>query len=262
MYGDLDLSVLDESPPGRRPVRTVVRHPGERERVWSFVAEHLSHGRQAYVVYPLVEESEKVDLRSATEEHRRLSEEVFPDHRVGLVHGQLPAEEKDRVMRAFHEGEIHVLVATSVVEVGIDVSNATVMVIEHAERFGLSQLHQLRGRVGRGGDESWCILVTDPGEMAAERLGVFTRTEDGFEIARADLRIRGQGELFGAQQHGRDPVLRYADLMRDEELLLEARQLARSLVEGDPQLERPEHALVREFLEERYGERLRMYDVG
>jgi ATP-dependent DNA helicase RecG len=262
MYGDLDLSVLDECPPGRRPVRTVVRRPGERDRVWRFVAEHLARGRQAYVVYPLVEESEKVDLRSATEEHRRLSDEVFPDHRVGLVHGQLPAEEKDRVMRAFHQGEIDVLVATSVVEVGIDVPNATVMVVEHAERFGLSQLHQLRGRVGRGGDESWCILVTEPGEMAAERLEVFSSTEDGFEIARADLRIRGQGELFGAQQHGRDPVLRYADLTRDEDLLLQARQLARSLIEADPELARPEHAVVRGRLEERYGERLRMYDVG
>jgi len=262
LYGDLDLSVLDESPPGRRPVRTVVRRPAEREGVWRFVGEHLARGRQAYVVYPLVEESEKVDLLAATEEHRRLSTKVFPDHRVGLVHGQLPSEEKDRVMRAFHEGEIDVLVATSVVEVGIDVPNATVMVIEHAERFGLSQLHQLRGRVGRGADESCCVLVTDPGEIAAERLEVFSRTEDGFEIARADLRIRGQGELFGSQQHGRDPVLRYADLMRDEGLLLEARKLARSLVEADPELEGPGNAVLRRLLEERYGERLRMYDVG
>ncbi|HZD04198.1 MAG TPA: helicase-related protein, partial [Longimicrobiales bacterium] len=169
---------------------------------------------------------------------------------------------KDRVMRAFRDGALDVLVATSVVEVGIDVPNATVMVVEHAERFGLSQLHQLRGRVGRGGEESWCVLVAEPGEVAAERLKVFASTQDGFEIARADLRIRGQGDLFGSQQHGKDPVLRYADLLRDEDLLVRARRMARKLVESDPELEAPEHRDAARLLEERYGERLRMFTVG
>jgi len=153
-------------------------------------------------------------------------------------------------------------VATTVIEVGIDVPNATVMVIEHAERFGLSQLHQLRGRVGRGGGQSWCVLISDPGEMAAERLKVFTRTTDGFEIARADLEIRGQGDLFGSQQHGRDPLLRFADLATDEALLMEARRLARRMVDVDPQLEDPAHARVRDLLEHRHAERLKMWKVG
>jgi ATP-dependent DNA helicase RecG len=214
------------------------------------------------VVYPLVEESEKVDLRSATEEHRRLSEEIFPEHRVGLVHGQLPGAEKDAVMRTFRDGEVDILVATSVVEVGIDVANATVMVVEHAERFGLSQLHQLRGRVGRGADESWCLLVAEPGEVAAGRLKIFASTHDGFEVARADLRIRGQGDLFGSQQHGRDPDLRFADLLRDEDLLVQAQRMARAVVDADPELKAPEHATVRRLLEERYGERLKMGTVG
>jgi ATP-dependent DNA helicase RecG len=165
-------------------------------------------------------------------------------------------------MRAFLAGEIDVLVATTVIEVGIDVPNATVMVIEHAERFGLSQLHQLRGRVGRGEGASRCILIAEPGQDAFERLEVFRRTSDGFEIARADLRIRGQGDLFGSQQHGRDPVLRFADLMKDEELLVTAQREARALVAADPELEAPAHARVREQLEGRYRERLEMYGVG
>jgi len=166
------------------------------------------------------------------------------------------------VMRAFRDGEVDVLVATTVIEVGIDVPNATVMVIEHAERFGLSQLHQLRGRVGRGGGTSWCVLVSDPGEMARERLKIFTRTNDGFEIARADLQIRGQGDLFGAQQHGRDPLLRFADLTTDEELLLAARRLARQIVEADPELARPAHQRIRDLLQHRHAERLKMWKVG
>jgi ATP-dependent DNA helicase RecG len=262
LYGDLDVSVLDELPPGRKPVRTLLRYPSKRKEVWSFVDDQLSRGRQAYVVYPLVAESEKVDLKAATEEHQRLAEEVFADRRVGLVHGQLSGEDKDRVMRAFRDGEVDLLVATSVIEVGIDVPNATVMVIEHAERFGLSQLHQLRGRVGRGAEESTCVLLAEPGELAAERLKIFAGTQDGFEIARADLRIRGQGDLFGPQQHGRDPILRFADLTRDEDLLVDAQRLARARVDGDPELEREGNLPVRTLLEERYGERLRMFRVG
>jgi ATP-dependent DNA helicase RecG len=262
LYGDLDLSVLDELPPGRRPIRTTLRYPGKRKDVYAFVGEQVAAGRQAYVVYPLVEESEKIDLRAATEEFERLRDEVFPDRSVGLVHGRLPGDEKDRTMRAFRDGDIDVLVATTVIEVGIDVPNATVMVIEHAERFGLSQLHQLRGRVGRGAAESFCVLVAEPGEAARERLEIFKGTQDGFEIARADLRIRGQGDLFGAQQHGRDVLLRFADLTRDEGALIQAQRLAREIVAADPELERPEHAALSELLDRRYGERLKMFATG
>jgi len=230
--------------------------------VWDFVEKELAADRQAYVVYPLVAESEKIDLRAATEEYEELVAGPFAHRRVGLIHGQLPSDEKDRVMRAFAAGEIDLLVATTVIEVGIDVANATVMVIEHAERFGLSQLHQLRGRVGRGAAESYCILLSAPGEGAAERLKVFRDTSDGFAIARADLQIRGQGDLFGEAQSGRDPILRFADLSRDEGLLIEAQARARALVEEDPLLEHPRHAQVREVLERRWSERLRLFRVG
>ncbi|MEJ2539563.1 MAG: ATP-dependent DNA helicase RecG [Gemmatimonadota bacterium] len=262
LYGELDLSVLDELPPGRTPVETLLKGTSAREDVYRFVEAEVTRGRQAYVVYPLVESSEKVDLRAATEEFQRLDEEVFPERSVGLIHGQMPGEEKDRVMRAFLAGDIQLLVATTVIEVGIDVPNASVMVIEHAERFGLSQLHQLRGRVGRGADASTCILVAEPGEGAAERLKIFRDTTDGFAIARADLRIRGQGDLFGAQQSGHDPLLRFADLTRDEDLLLQAQALARRLVAADPELRLPEHERVRAVLEARHAERLEFYRTG
>jgi ATP-dependent DNA helicase RecG len=262
LYGDLDLSVLDELPPGRRPVRTALRTPDRREDVYRFVDAEVERGRQAYMVYPLVAESEKVDLLAATDEFERLRTEVFPNRRVGLLHGQLPSDEKDRVMRSFMAGEVDVLVATTVIEVGIDVPNASVMVIEHAERFGLSQLHQLRGRVGRGAAESHCILVAEPGEEALERLKVFRDTSDGFEIARADLRIRGQGDLFGAQQHGHDPILRFADLFEDEDLLMLAQSEARALVAADPDLSAPEHERLKTLLESRYRSRLEMFGVG
>lgn len=262
LYGDLDLSVLDEMPPGRTPVKTALRVPDRRPAVYDFVRSEVAAGRQAYIVYPLVEESEKVDLLSATREHERLSSDVFPEARVGLLHGQLAPAEKDRVMRAFLAREIDILVATTVIEVGIDVPNASVMIIEHAERFGLSQLHQLRGRVGRGSAESHCILVAEPGEDARERLRVFCDTTDGFEVARADLRIRGQGDLFGSQQHGRDPALRFADLLADEDLLVEAQREARAIVSADHDLSRPEHERIRQHLEARYRHRLAMYGVG
>ncbi len=261
-YGDLDLSILDELPPGRQAVTTHLEKPSGRERVYDRVRSELEQGRQAYVVYPLVEESDKLDLRAATEEYERLQSEVFPEARLGLLHGQLPSDEKERVMRAFRDGELDLVVSTSVIEVGIDVPNATVMVIEHAERFGLAQLHQLRGRVGRGGGESHCILVAQAGDVAYERLKTFRDTQDGFAIAEADLRIRGQGDLFGSQQHGRGVMLRFADLALDEDLLLEAQRRARELVEGDPHLRRPENQGLHRLLQERYAERLRLYRVG
>ena len=262
LYGDLDLSLLEELPPGRQAVQTELRKPAQRSDVYRFVDQELELGRQAYVVFPLVDESEKVDLLSATQECDRLAQEVFPHRRLGLVHGQLGSEEKERVMRDFLAGEIDLLVATTVIEVGIDVANATVMVVEHAERFGLSQLHQLRGRVGRGAAESHCIMIAEAGDVAQERLKVFRDTTDGFAIARADLAIRGQGDLFGALQSGRDPVLRHADLLRDEDLLVEAQRHARVIVDVDPGLESPAHERVRAVLDHRYAERLQMFGVG
>ena len=262
LYGDLDLSVLDELPPGRTPVKTVLRRPAERDDVYDFIAREVAEGRQAYVVYPLVSESEKIDLLAAADEFERLRTDVFPGLRVGLVHGQLSSGDKDTVMRAFLAGTIDILVATTVIEVGIDVANATVMVVEHAERFGLSQLHQLRGRVGRGGGASHCVLISEPGDGANERLKVLRDTSDGFEVARADLQIRGQGDLFGSLQHGRDPVLRFADLVRDEDLLALAQREARAVIAADPELEAPEHGRIRDQLHGRYRERLEMYAVG
>jgi len=258
LYGDLDVSILDERPPGRQPVRTALRHQSAHPKVMQFIREQVDEGRQAYLVYPLVEESEKVDLKSAVEEYERLRAEVFPDLRLGLVHGQMPGEEKDRVMQAFAAGEVDVLVSTTVIEVGIDVPNASVMVIEHAERFGLSQLHQLRGRVGRGAAESFCILLSDAAD-AVERLKIFSSTEDGFAIAEADMRLRGQGDLFGARQSGM-ASFRFARLEDDEALLSRARAEARRVVDEDPELER--HPRLREALESRYGERARLFHVG
>ncbi len=262
LYGDLDLSLLDELPPGRRPVTTLLKSPAQRDQVYELLDQEMEKGRQAYLVYPLVEESEKVALRSATEEFTRLSREVFPHRSLGLLHGQLSSEEKEAVMRAFLSRDLQLLVATTVVEVGVDVPNATVMVIEHAERFGLSQLHQLRGRVGRGGDRSYCVVVAEPGEMSRERLQVFRQTTDGFEIARADLEIRGQGDLFGAQQHGRDPILKFADLARDERILRRAQDRARERIAGDPDLSSPENRTIRALLRARHQEKLRLFGVG
>ena len=258
LYGDLDLSVLDERPPGRHPVRTGLRAPGSRAHVLGFIRDQVEQGRQAYLVYPLVEESTAVDLKSATEEYRRFREEIFPDLRLGLIHGQMHSDEKDQVMRAFAAGEIDVLVSTTVIEVGIDVPNATLMVIEHAERFGLSQLHQLRGRVGRGAAQSYCVLLVSSPE-AADRLRLFASTEDGFRIAEADLRLRGQGDLFGERQSGL-PAFRFADLERDVGLLTIARGSARELVESDPKL--TSHPRLRDALEQRYGERVRLFQAG
>lgn len=258
LYGDLDISILDERPPGRKPVRTALRSQRSEPDVLDFIRHEVGRGRQAYLVYPLVEESETLGLRSATEEYERLKTDVYPDLRVGMVHGQMPGEQKDRVMRAFAGGDLDVLVSTTVIEVGIDVPNATVMVVAHAERFGLSQLHQLRGRVGRGAEESYCILLTS-GPEAAERLRVFASTDDGFRIAEADLRLRGQGDLFGARQSGL-PEFRFADLERDVDLLALARDEARGIVERDPTLE--SHPRLKEALEARYGDRARLFETG
>lgn len=261
IYGDLDVSTIDERPPGRRRVTTALRPESARDRVLDFVATQVRLGRQAYVVYPVIEESEKTDLRAATTMHATLSEGAFKEFRVSLLHGRLPAAERDDIMRHFREGAIQILVATTVIEVGIDVANATVMLIEHPERFGLSQLHQLRGRVGRGADESFCVLLGDVGQDARERLKLFAATEDGFEIARADLRLRGMGDLFGAQQSGL-PAFRIADPVRDETLNERARQVATRLMQHDPHLGAPEHAGLRRVLRRRYARALELFQVG
>ena len=261
LYGDLDLSVLDELPPGRKPVETRWLRSSRRAEAYRLVRDEVARGRQVYIVHPLVGESDKLQLRSATEEWERLRTEEFPDFRVGLLHGQLPGEERDAVMRTFLAGDLDVLVATSVVEVGIDVPNATVMLIENAERFGLSQLHQLRGRIGRGADRSTCVAIADAEEAAAERLKVFQSTRDGFAIARADLAMRGEGDFFGSQQHGR-PVLRFADLARDQDLMRVAREHARATIERDPDLLAPGNAMRRHLLTNRFGDRLQLRSVG
>jgi ATP-dependent DNA helicase RecG len=259
LYGDLDLTVLNELPPGRQPITTALRPDTGRDKVYQFVREQVAEGRQAYIVFPLVAESETSDLRAATEEHERLGTEVFPDLRVGLLHGQMPGEEKDRVMQAFAAGDVDVLVATTVIEVGIDVSNATVMVIEHAERFGLSQLHQLRGRVGRGAERSYCILLYDG--LDTERLRIMADTQDGFAIARADLQLRGMGDFFGSRQHGL-PEFRFYDPTRDDDLLDLARPAAAEIIALDPDLLRPENARLRDVIEARFAGRARLYEVG
>lgn len=261
LYGDLDLSILDERPPGRQPITTGLRPERARERVLQFLDRELDKGRQAYVVYPVIEESEKTDLKAATTMFDALAGGPLAHRRVALLHGRIPGEERDVIMRRFRDGEIDVLVATTVIEVGIDVANATVMIIEHPERFGLSQLHQLRGRVGRGAEQSYCVLLGDVGEEAGERLKVFVATEDGFEIARADLRLRGMGDLFGERQSG-VPAFRVADPLRDEELNEQARRAAEQLLEADPELEKPEHSAMRRVLGERYSRSLELFRVG
>jgi RecG-like helicase len=249
------------APPGRRPITSALRPESARARVLAFVDAELAKGRQAYVVYPLVDESEKTDLKAATVAHEELTAGALAHRRVGLLHGRMPGDEKDAVMRAFRDGELDVLVATTVIEVGIDVANATVMLIEHPERFGLSQLHQLRGRVGRGGEQSYCVLLGDVGPEAAERLRLFVSTEDGFEIARADMRLRGMGDLFGERQSG-EPTFRVADPLRDEELNLHAREAAERLLDADPELARPEHQGLRQTLGTRYARSLELFRVG
>jgi ATP-dependent DNA helicase RecG len=261
LYGDLDLSMLDERPPGRQPISTALRPESSRDRVLTFVDREFDKGRQAYVVYPVIEESEKTDLKAATTMFETLAAGPFAHRRLALLHGRVDAEERDATMRRFRDGEIDVLVATTVIEVGIDVPNATVMLIEHPERFGLSQLHQLRGRVGRGGEASYCILLGDVGPEAAERLRIFTSTEDGFEIARADLRLRGMGDLFGERQSG-VPTFRVADPLRDEALGERARAAAEDLLARDPELTLPDHAGLRRVLGERYARSLELFRVG
>ncbi|MBN1876833.1 MAG: ATP-dependent DNA helicase RecG [Anaerolineae bacterium] len=240
IWGHVDVSILDEMPPGRQPIKTRVLYPRERERAYAFIRSQVQQGRQAFIIYPLVESSEKIEARAAVDEYERLQSEIFPDLRLGLLHGRLHSDEKDAVMMAFSKGELNVLVATSVIEVGIDVPNATVILIDGADRFGLAQLHQFRGRVGRGDHQSYCLLLAEnASEEVNERLQVMESTTDGFVLAEKDLEMRGPGEFLGTQQSG-FPELPMASLA-DTRLLHKVREIAGQILHKDPDLSLPEH---------------------
>lgn len=246
LYGDLDISVINELPAGRKPISTYAVTGKMRERAFGFVKKQLEMGRQGYVVCPMIDESES-DLNDVTSYSQKLAQGAFADYKVGLLHGRMSAAEKEEVMNGFKRGEIDLLVATTVVEVGVDVPNAAVMVIENADRFGLSQLHQLRGRVGRGEWESFCILITDnTSPECVQRMKIISRTSDGFKIAEEDLKLRGPGDFFGTHQHGL-PAFKLADLTRDMQLLQTAQQMSKSIIESDPQLKRADHRIMREL---------------
>jgi ATP-dependent DNA helicase RecG len=237
LHGDLEVSQIDELPPGRTPIRTALLSGGERDQAYQLIREQVALGQRAYVVLPLVEESEKLDLRSAVEVHQQLSTQIFPDLQVGLLHGRMPSPEKQAAIGAFAAGDTQVLVSTTVVEVGVDVPEASVMVIEHADRFGLAQLHQLRGRVGRGAAASYCQLINDSrNALARQRLEVLVHSTDGFEIAEMDLRLRGPGQVLGTRQSGL-PDLALASLTDDGDVLEQARRVAQQIMESDPTLE-------------------------
>jgi ATP-dependent DNA helicase RecG len=240
LYGDLDVSVIDQLPPGRLRVETRWVGPTDRAAAYTFVRDQIRQGRQAFVVCPLIEESAALQTRSAVQEYERLSTEVFPDLRLGLLHGRMSAADKDGVLQSFRQGALHILVATTVIEVGIHIPNASIMVIEGADRFGLAQLHQLRGRVGRGADQSYCLLLSDdPSEVAMERLRLMADNSDGFALSEADLRLRGPGDYFGTRQSGL-PEFHAADFS-DIRLIERARREAIQLLRADPELAKPEH---------------------
>lgn len=263
LYGDLDTSVIDEMPPGRKPIQTVWRTEKKLPEVYEFIRKKVREGDQVYIVYPLVEESEKMDLKAATESYELLQNKIFTEFRLALLHGRMRSEEKEAAMRKFKAGQIHILVSTTVIEVGVDVPNATILLIEHAERFGLSQLHQLRGRIGRGRKKSFCILITpeEINEVARRRMQLMEQTSDGFRIAEEDLRLRGSGEFFGTRQHGL-PDLRFADLIRDQKIIQVARKDAFQLVEKDPHLRLPEHQPVRKYFQKRFVEKFKLVQIS
>jgi len=250
IYGDLDVSTLDELPPGRTPITT--RHTSETE-AYSAIQKEVAQGHQAYMVYPLVEESDKVELKATVQEARKLSETVFRHLRVGVLHGQLKNPEKEVAMEKFRKGELDLLIATSIIEVGIDIPNATLMVIQHAERFGLATLHQLRGRVGRSAFSSHCLLIADTQSSEAKRrIEVMTQTQNGFRISEEDLSLRGPGEILGAMQHGL-PSFKIGHLIKDAGLIQSARQCAVELLRQDPCLKNPAHAPLKAALQATYA---------
>jgi ATP-dependent DNA helicase RecG len=259
LYGDMDISVINELPPGRQPIKTTRMSGGE---AYQFVKKEVALGRQAYIVYPLVEESDKVELKAAVQEAAALSSSEFKDFKVGLIHGQLPPEEKDVIMQDFRARKFDILIATTVIEVGIDVPNASVIVIEHADRFGLATLHQLRGRVGRGKDKSFCILVGNPKtDEAVRRLETMEKYSSGFKLAEEDLNLRGPGEFFGTAQHG-ILQLKAGNLIKDVELIEKAKQAAASLLAGDPELKSPELSHLRAEIIKQYANRLELLMIG
>jgi ATP-dependent DNA helicase RecG len=252
VYGDLDVSVMDEMPAGRRPVDTFVLRPVERERAYNLVRTQVQQDHQVFIIYPLVEQGESDETLAAVEEHRRLQSEIFAKFRLGLLHGRMKPEEKDQVMKAFRDRQFDILVSTTVVEVGVDIPNATVMIIEGANRFGLAQLHQLRGRVGRSSIQSYCLLIPDKEDAVEnERLSVMTETNDGFVLAERDLQQRGPGEFLGTRQAGFSE-LQLANLT-DVRLIEKARQQAQALFKDDPELTAPENQLLSKKLEHFWG---------
>ncbi|MGB7876918.1 MAG: helicase-related protein, partial [Anaerolineales bacterium] len=254
LYGDLDLSIMDEMPAGRQPVSTHVLRPQERERAYTLIRAQIESGRQAFIIYPLIEESEKIDSRAAVDDYEALSKEIFPNLRLGLLHGRVRPDEKDEVMLKFRDKEYDILVSTTVVEVGVDVPNAAVMLIEGANRFGLAQLHQLRGRVGRGSELSYCLLIPDHEDSVEnERLQAMVESNDGFVLAERDLQQRGPGEFLGTRQSGYASGLRMASLT-DVALIEDARSHAQTLFKEDPKLEKPENTLLSEALERFWGD--------
>ena len=263
VYGSLDVSIIDEMPPDRKSITTVWRFDNKADKIYEFIRERLKAGQQAYIVYPLVEESEKLDLKAAAEGCEFLSKNPFKDFRVGLMHGRMKADEKEETMKLFVKNKIHILVSTTVIEVGVDVANATIMLIEHAERFGLSQLHQLRGRIGRGEKKSYCILKTpyNIGDISQQRIKIMTETQDGFIIAEKDLKLRGWGDFFGVKQSGM-PDFRLANPIFDRDILEQAREDAFEIVQSDPLLRKAENQGLNNYMQKHFKERMNLINVS
>ncbi len=262
VYADLDISIIKELPAGRKPIRTAIRGQKKRDDVFSFVKQEVEDGGQVYVIYPLVEESEALDLKDATAGYEKIKSQ-FPNFNVGLLHGRMKSDEKDEVMKAFIKNDIQILVSTTVIEVGVDVPNASIMIIEHAERFGLSQLHQLRGRIGRGERQSYCILLPDVkvSKSGAFRLKTMEETNDGFRIAEADLKLRGPGDFLGTKQSGL-PDFKVADIVEDQFILAQAKEKAKELIEADADLNQPDHQPLKKVFEPYFKEKASFYGMG
>ncbi len=261
VFGDMDVSVIDEYPKGRGKVITRIVNKSRLDKVYQYTKEQIDQGSQAYIVYPLIEKSQKMDLQAAEEGYKYLTRKVFPKYEVALLHGGMKNQEKDAVMERFKIGEVQILVSTTVIEVGVDNPNATIMIIENAERFGLTQIHQLRGRIGRGGKDGVCVLVErKPSEKSQQRLKILTETTNGFEISEEDLKLRGPGELYGTKQHG-FPKMRIADFVEDQKILLLARDEARKLIKDDPQLRRQHNQPLRNYLLDYYSDYLEFIDI-
>ncbi|MBU1370825.1 MAG: ATP-dependent DNA helicase RecG, partial [Bacteroidetes bacterium] len=257
-------SVINELPPGRKPVKTIHLFPSQRLRLISFMKKQIAEGRQIYVVYPLIKESEKLDLIYLQEGYESLLRDFpEPDYRICVVHGQMKAEDKEFEMQRFIKAQAHIMVATTVIEVGVNIANASVMVIEHADRFGLSQLHQLRGRVGRGSDQSFCILMTDYklSSDGRKRMATLVRTNDGFEIAAVDLELRGPGETQGTRQSGQ-AELKIGDLIKDEKIILHVRRVVENLLDADPKLEQADNKRTRNFFEKKFHQQFDWGQIG